>query len=63
MRSTQFVHDKKKPDAPFFGFGLRSLVGDPSFEEELGPGGQWDKTTRSRFSMGEDLGRDQWRQR
>ncbi|TNN41124.1 hypothetical protein EYF80_048711 [Liparis tanakae] len=37
-----------KNNLPFF--GLRSFVG----EEEIGPGGQWDKTTRSRFSMGED---------
>lgn len=37
--------------------GLLSLGGE-LFLEELGPGGQWDNTTRSRFSMGEDLETD-----
>lgn len=47
----------QKPDLPLFDFGLRPFGGEQSLEEELGPGGQCDKTTRSRFSMGEDLGR------
>lgn len=37
-----------------FDLGLRPFGGEPSLDE-LGPGGQWDKTTRSRFSIGEDL--------
>lgn len=57
-----FLIHEKRSDIPLFSFGLRSLVGESSLEDELGPGGQWDKTTRSRFSMGEDLGKDQQRQ-
>ncbi|KAG7217319.1 hypothetical protein INR49_027863, partial [Caranx melampygus] len=34
---------------------FRPIPCEPSLEDELGLGGQWDKTTRSRFSIGEDL--------